>query len=290
MFRPRRALLYIPGDDWHKLEKGAGLDVDCVCMDLEDGVALNRKEAARATIVQALQSLPFGRSERLVRIQPLASGAAEADLRAVLPAHPDGIVLPKADADGLRRVSGWMDEEEAAQGWPAGSLALIAIAETAQTMIHLQALCSATPRLQAVIFGGEDLAADVGAVRTAEMHELAFARSWLVLHTAAYGLQALDVVYTNFRDPDGLRSEARRARELGYAGKQVIHPAQVPVVQEAFLPDEAEVAWARRVVEGFAQAQAEGRGAFAVDGRMVDMPVVRRAQAILARSQAASSN
>lgn len=281
--RRRRALLYTPGDDLHKIEKGAALDVDCVCMDLEDGVALSRKEAARATIVEALHSLDFGGSERLVRIQPLSCGAAEDDLRAVLPARPDGIVLPKADAEGLRWVSGWMDEEEAAQGLPMGSLALIAIAETARTMLHLEALCTATPRLQAVIFGGEDLAADLGAARTATMHELAFGRSWLVLHTAAFGLQALDVVYTNFRDAEGLRNEARQARELGYAGKQVIHPAQVAVVQEAFLPDEAEVAWARRVVEGFEQAQAEGRGAFAVDGRMVDMPVVRRAQAILAR-------
>jgi citrate lyase beta subunit len=286
--RARRALMYMPGDDLHKIQKATGLGVDCICMDIEDGVAANRKAEARATILQALQTLDFDRSEKLVRINPVESGMAEDDLHAVLPAHPDGIVIPKvSSAEQVRWVSARLSEAEQAHGWSEGSIILLALIETAQGVVNLKEISSSDPRLQALIFGAEDLAGDIGAMRTPEGWEIFYARSAVVTHAAAFGLQALDMVYMNLRNLDGLRHESQEAARMAYSGKQIIHPNQVEPVQEAFTPSDEAVAHARRVVEADAQHQEEGKGAFTLDGKMVDAPVVKAARRVLERASAA---
>lgn len=285
--RARRALLYMPGHDLHKIEKAAALDLDCAILDLEDGAAQLRKDEARATIVQALTTLDFGATERLVRVNPYRTGWTDTDLDAVLPAHPDGIVLPKADADGVKRISARMRAAEEANGWPVGGMALIAIAETARAIIHLDELCAADERLQAVICGGEDLAAEMGAVRTREANELFYVRSMVVLYTAAYQLQAIDMVNVDFNDIHFVHQEARRGAEMGFSGKQIIHPRQIEPVQRAFTPTDEEIAQAQSLVAAFHASQAQGMGAFAFEGTMVDKPVVLRAENILARARAA---
>lgn len=286
--RARRALLYTPGDDWRKLQKAATLGADCVCLDLEDGVAQNRKQAARETVVEALRTLDFGTAERLVRINGLESGLAEEDLEVLLPAHPDGIVVPKVvSAEALQ----WVDEKLCAAerrfGWPEGSLALLAIIERARAFINLVQICQATPRLQALIFGAEDLASDLGVRRTREGMELFYARSALVMHAAAFGLQAIDWVTVDFQDVSRVREEAEQGATLGFAGKQIIHPNQVQPVQEAFTPSDEEIAWARDILAAYAWYQERGQGAFAFAGQMVDRPVIRRAEGLLARARAA---
>jgi len=286
--RARRALLYTPGDDWRKLQKAATLGVDCVCLDLEDGVAQNRKQAARETILEALRTLDFGAAERLVRINGLESGLAEEDLETVLPARPDGIVVPKViSAEELQWVDEKMRAAERHFNWPEGSLALLAVIERARAFINLAQICQATPRLQALIFGAEDLASDLGVRRTREGMELFYARSALVMHAAASGLQAIDWVTVDFQDIDRVREEAEQGAILGFAGKQVIHPNQVQPVQEAFTPDDDEIAWARDVLAAYAWHQERGQGAFAFAGQMVDRPVIRRAEGLLARARAA---
>lgn len=280
----RRALLYIPGDDERKIAKAATLDVDCICLDMEDGVALNRKQAARETIAKALREQNFGRAERLARINRIGSGLEEADLAAVLPAHPDGIVIPKVENAGQIH---WVSAQIAAAGFSPQALSLICMVETALGIVNLASIASADPRLQALIFGAEDLAGDIGARRTPEAWEVFYARSAIVTHAAAFGLQAIDMVYVDFHDEEGLRGEARQGAEMGFAGKQVIHPNQVVPVQEAFTPGEAEIAQARRLVEAFAAHQASGKGAFALDGKMVDAPVVKAAERLLGRARAA---
>jgi citrate lyase beta subunit len=283
----RRALLYMPGDDRHKIEKALTLGVDCICMDMEDGVALNRKAEARRTIAAALTGLDFGRSEKLVRINPVGSGLEVDDLEAVLPARPDGVVVPKvAAADQLAWVGGRIEAAELARGWPVNSIGLVAVVESARAILELKAIAAA-PRLQALIFGAEDLAADLGAVRTPAAWEVFYARSAVVNAAAAYGLQAIDMVSVDFRDLEALGEEAAFGAHLGYTGKQVIHPAQVAPVQEAFTPDEAAVARARHLVEAFQAHQDQGAGAFALDGRMIDMPLVKAAEGVMARARAA---
>lgn len=275
----------MPGNDLHKIQKAIGLQVDCICMDLEDGTALNQKATARVTIANALRTLDFGRSERLVRVNPFSSGMADADLAAVLPALPDGIVLPKVNTpDEIRRVCALMSAAEEEADRPAGSMALIAIIETAWAFLNLAQICAADSRLQALIFGGEDLAADLGATRTPAAAELAYGRGMLVMHAAAFELQAIDMVTVDFTDLETVRRDARHSMELGFSGKQIIHPRQIAPVVEAFTPSEAEVARALALVEAFREFQKQGSGAFAFEGQMVDMPVIRRAEQVLARA------
>jgi len=284
----RRALLYVPGDDRHKIEKALTLNVDCICLDMEDGVALNRKQEARLSILSALHELDFGSSEKLVRINPVGSGLEADDLAAILPAHPDGIVIPKVEnARQVAWVNGQVESVELTQGWPLNSIRLIVDVETARGMLNLVEI-AAQPRLDAIIFGAEDFAADIGAIRTSEAWEVFHARSAIVIAAAANGLQAIDMVSIDFKDMDKLRVEAIFGAQLGYAGKQVIHPNQVAPVQEAFSPDQAAIQHAQRIVDSFEASLQEGKGAYAMDGsKMIDMPLVKAARSVLLRASAA---
>jgi citrate lyase beta subunit len=284
----RRALLYMPGDDLRKIYKATTVGVDSICMDLEDGVAAIRKAEARAVISNALKSLEFGKSERLARINPVKSGLEGEDLLGVLPARPDGIVIPKVeDGKQVRWVSQQIAAVEQKYGWPIGEICLIVIIESARAIVNLPDIAGSDARLQALIFGAEDFATDIGASRTREGWEVFFARSAVVTHAAAYGLQAIDMVFVDFRDSQGLSKEALQGAQMGFAGKQIIHPDQVDPVQEAFSPGEEAIAHALRIVEASASHQKAGLGAFALDGKMVDAPVVKAAEQVLARARAA---
>ena len=283
----RRSLLYMPGIDWHKIEKAAGdLDADSICMDLEDGVAINRKTDARRSVAQALQSLDFGRSERLVRINAIGTGLEGEDLAVVLPARPDGIVIPKVESgEQIQWVSDQISALEENQGWHVGAISLLAIIENAKGVVNLSEICVATPRLSAIIFGAEDLASDIGATRTQDGWEVFYARSAVVTHGAAFDLQAIDMIHIDFRDPEGFRTEALKGAQMGYAGKQLIHPVQIDLVHEAFTPDDDAIAYAQRVVEAYRAYSSKGTGAFALVGEMVDMPVVKAAQQVLEKAK-----
>jgi citrate lyase beta subunit len=286
--RARRALLYMPGDDMRKIKKAAGLGVDCICMDMEDGVALNRKAEARQTILEALRTLDFGTSERLARINPVGSGLEIEDLHAVLPGSPDGIVIPKVEnPDQIRwadlEITRHLQEQNENQDQEIG---LIAIIETARAIIDLKAISAASSRLKALVFGAEDLAGDMGAMRTRGGWEVFYARGAVVVHAAAFNLQAIDMVYVDFQDTQGLIEESRQGARMGFSGKQIIHPNQVEPVQNAFTPSDEEFREALRVIEAFESHQKSGRGAFALDGKMVDAPVVKAAQRVVARARA----
>ncbi len=285
--RARRALLYMPGDDRHKIEKALTLDVDCVCMDMEDGVALNRKAEARQTIAAALRELDFGRTEKLARINAFGSGLETEDLEEVLPFHPDGVVIPKVETrEQIQWASEKIEAVELAHGWPVNSIHLLVGVETPRAILNLKEIAS-YPRLDALIFGGEDYAASLGATRTPGAEELLYARSAVVMACAAYGLQAIDMVSVDFKDLEALRREARFGVQLGYTGKQIIHPNQVAPVQGTFTPDEVAIKSARRLVQAFEAHHAKGSGAFALDGQMIDIPLVKAAEHVLERARAA---
>jgi len=286
--RARRALLYVPGDDFHKIQKAASLGVDSMCLDLEDGVAANRKKEARTTIAKALASLDFGKSERLVRVNPVHSDYLELDLAEILPARPDGIVLPKVtDGDQLRVVGKLISTAEEQNDWSPGSMILIAIVESAQAMVNLASIACADERLQALIFGAEDFSTDIGAKRSASGWEVFYARSAVITHAAAQHLQAIDMVNINFEDDEGLRVQSVQGSRMGYSGKQIIHPNQVEIVQQAFSPSEGEIQGSIEMIENFNQHQDIGQGAFAIGGIMIDAPAVRAAESILERAKAA---
>lgn len=286
--RSRKALLYVPGSDLHKVEKAASSGSDCVCLDLEDGVAENMKDEARVIITGALRDLNFGHSERMVRVNSFASGRTSEDLAAVLPMHPDAILLPKvSDAVQIAEIDALIKKEEQTSHWPEQGIALLVIVESARGIVNLPDICRQSqtfPRFQGIVFGAEDFAADMGATRTADASELLYARSALVTHCVAFGLQAIDLVTVNFKDMELLERESTQGARMGYSGKQVIHPTQVEPVLRIFTPSVKEVQWAIRIVEEARKYAEIGKGAFALEGQMVDAPVIKRAESILARA------
>jgi len=284
----RRALLYMPGDDRRKIEKAASLGVDCICMDMEDGVAITRKAEARAVIAQAMKELDFGASERCIRINSFGSGFEKFDLAAAVAANPDAIVVPKIETAGqVRSISEYIETYELSSGMNAGTIRMLVGVETAKGIMNLREIAQADKRLDALIFGAEDFAASVGATRTQEASEVLYARLAVVTACAANELQAIDMVYIDFHDIEGLRLEAQQGAGFGFSGKQIIHPNQVAPVQEAFTPSAEAIEYAQRVVQTFAASQKEGRGAFALDGKMIDMPLLKNAQKVLDRAKAA---
>lgn len=285
--RLRRALLFMPGDDLNKIQKGAASGVDSVIMDLEDGVAYKRKAEARNVTANALRTLDFGRSERLVRVNPVGTPFFADDLAAILPARPDGIVIPKLEgAAQLETILTLLSFEEQRQGWPHESIRVIGIIESALGVIVLRELVGSR-RLDALAFGAEDYAASIGASRSPGGLEVLYGRSAVVAYAAAYGLGAIDTPYINLNDEIGLNEDAGFAASLGYTGKFVIHPKQVAAVERAFNPTESAIRYAMRVIEADGQQQDKGTGVFELDGKMIDMPMVRSAQKVVDRARAA---
>ena len=286
--RIRRSMLFMPGDSLSKISKAAQMDVDSIVIDLEDSVALNNKEEARRTVSEAIKTLNFGRSERLIRLNSVETPFWQADLAATIEAQPDGYVLPKAEtAEQLQLISRYLDEAEKSKGWPQWSIRLLAIVETARGIMNLKEIAQADSRLDALMFGAEDLAGDIGARRTPAGWEVFYARSAVVTAAAAYHLQAIDMVLVDFNDMERLEAECISARDLGYAGKMAIHPRQVEIMNRIFSPSAEEIEQAKRLVEAHAAHQAAGSGVFAVDGKMVDRPVVKGAEQILEKAKAA---
>jgi len=284
----RRAILYMPGDDRRKIEKATTLGVDSICMDMEDGVAANKKTEARAVIAQAMKDLDFGNSERCIRINSIGSGLEKRDLAAALATNPDSIVVPKIEtAEQVKWVSEHIETYELSSKLNIGSVRLLVGVETAKGILNLKEIAEADKRLEAIIFGGEDFAASIGAVRTKDAIELLYARQAVVTACAANDLQAIDIVFIDFKDSEGLRAEAEQGAGFGFSGKQVIHPNQVSVAQEAFTPSDSAIEYAKRIVESFETSQKEGKGAYALDGKMIDMPLLKNAQKVLERAKAA---
>ena len=282
----RRALLYMPGDNWKMITKSITLGVDSICMDMEDGTAVSRKAEARATIAKALQELDFGVSEKLARINSVDSGWEKDDIDAVLPYHPDGIVIPKVESfEHVEWASQIIEAAELKYGWPINSICILIGVETAKGIMNLKEIAS-HPRLDAIIFGGEDFAASIGATRTKEAIELLYARQAVVVACAANDLQAIDIVRIDYKDIEALRIESEFGARLGFSGKQIIHPAQVEPVQTAFTPNDEAIAYAKRIVETFEASQKEGKGAYSLDGKMIDMPLLKNARKVLERAKA----
>lgn len=285
----RRALLYMPGDNWKMITKSITLGVDSICMDMEDGTAINKKAEARETITKALRELDFGASEKLARINSVGSGWEQEDIDAVLPFHPDGIVIPKVESfDQVEWASRIIETAELKYGWPVNSVRVLIGVETAKGILNLKEI-AAHPRLDAIIFGGEDFAASIGAVRTKDAVELLYARQAVIVACTAFDLQPIDIVTIDYKDIEALRVESEFGARLGFVGKQIIHPAQVEPVQKAFTPSDEAIAYAKRIVETFDASQKEGKGAYSLDGKMIDMPLLKNAQRVLERAGARTS-
>lgn len=285
--RLRRALLFMPGDDLRKIGKGAASGVDAVIMDLEDGVGVDHKALAREVVAGALTGgqIDFGRSERIVRVNAPSSGLLIDDLTTTFAGRPDTIMVPKVETAGeVVEVSERMAALERAAGIEVGKTGLIVMVETARGVVNVREIAGSDPRLVTLAFGAEDMAASLGATRTPEGMEIFYARSTVVIHAAAFGLQAIDSPCIQLGDMDALRAETTQAAQMGYDGKLAIHPNQIGVIVEAFMPSAEALDRARRLVAANDAHQASGTGAFAFEGQMVDMPVIRAAKRVIARA------
>lgn len=276
----RRSVLFSPGDQPELLEKAAQSDADVVVFDLEDAVLPSAKSKARDAVDEVLSSLGETDCEICIRINPLDAGG-RTDVEA-LSTSPDSIMLPKVEgADEIGALTAILSEHELA-------VPILALLETAPGILHAEAIAMTEPT-NAVLFGAEDLSADIGARRTAEGTEVLHARQQVVLAAAAADIDAIDTLVTEFENTDHLERDARRGREWGFDGKMAIHPAQVPVINETFSPDAEEIEWARKVQAAQEQADADSRGVFAVDGEMIDAPLLARAEQILERARQAGT-
>ncbi|CAH3108524.1 unnamed protein product [Pocillopora meandrina] len=285
---PRRSFLYIPGNEERNVSKATGLNSDCVVLDCEDGVASNKKEEARNTIHNILGQLKFGSSEVCVRINSIETGLAEDDLKAALTAKelPDSIVVPKVET--VEHLD-WLSDKVSSIMKPSTDtkLGLVTQVESALSLLNLHAVCehgTSTDgpfRFEALVFGSDDFLVSIGATRTKDTKELIHARQSVVVHAKAFGLQAIDMVYINFKDPEGLQAQAEEGARFGYTGKQIIHPGQIEIVNKAFSPSEEKVKWARDLVNAFEEQERVGKGAINFHGNMIDMPTVQQARNVL---------
>ena len=279
-----RSLLFVPADSERKLARAPQSGADGLILDLEDSVVpANRPVARRQTrdFLSATGSIEF---RRYVRINPLSSGVALDDLAAVVPGKPDGVLLPKCVPEDLRTVDHYLSALEAASALPPGSIRVIAIAtETPAATFALGGYGGVSSRLEAITWGAEDLAACIGGNnrRVDGVYDDVYrlARSLCLLGAAAVGVIPIDTIYTDFKDEVGLAAECAAARRSGFNAKMAIHPAQIPVINQAFAVNKEELAWARTIVEAFA-ANPEA-GTIAVNGKMVDKPHLTLARRLL---------
>lgn len=285
-----RSWLFIPGDSEKKLAKADATGADALILDLEDSVSAENKPRGRELVAAFLRDRPPGArtSQLWVRINPLDGDLALGDLSAVVGHAPDGIMLPKCTGPAdILRVSHYLDALEAQAGVAAGSIRIVPVAsETAAAPFTLGEYAAAKlDRLLGLTWGAEDLATALGASTNQDPAggwalTYRLVRSLTLLGAKAAGVQAIDTLYVDFRDEEGLRATSRAARAEGFTGRLAIHPAQVAAINESFLPSAEEIAHARRVVEAF--AAAPGAGTVAIDGRMTDLPHLTQAQAVLA--------
>jgi citrate lyase beta subunit len=285
----RRSFLYVPGSEERKLAKAPTLGADAVILDLEDSVAPERKAEARERISSLLRGYPDPAIEWLIRLNALTSPHFAADLACGVAARPDGLIIPKVDDPGtLRVVDERLSAAEREAGQPAGSLKLFAMIESARAVLNAYAIASATPRLQGLVLGHVDLLRDLGLTPgPAGQGTVHHARCHLVLAARAAGVDVVDAIYLNIQDHDGLRDESLQAARLGFVGKQVIHPGQIPIVHLAFTPSAERVERAERILEVWRQAQAEGKGVVAMDGMLLEPPAIAMEQQVLERARQA---
>jgi len=288
--RPRRSLLYVPGTDDRKVIKATGLSADVVVLDCEDGVALTMKKACRENIQKLLPTLDFGASESVIRINSIDSEFASDDIEAALTSNciTNALMIPKIEnVDQIK----WFKEQchRLIQNGRHKSkqVNVIGQTETPLGLMNLRDVMKEAVKddkylnFQAFVFGSDDYLASIGAARTKDATELLFARQYFIMHVKGYGLQAIDMVDINFKVLDGLQKQSIEGAKMGFTGKQVIHPAQIDIVNESFSPSKQQIEYAKELIEAYDQHQLTGKGAFTFNNSMIDMPLVKQARNVI---------
>lgn len=278
-----RSLLFVPGNRADMLVKAATLPADALVPDMEDSVPDKEKQHARQVVREAMTALAGQGQTVIPRINALNSGLAKEDLAAVVCAQVYGVTVGKIDSPWeIRQLCDLLDGLERQAGLTLGHTRLIPWLETSRAIVNAYQIANASPRIVGVAFGAEDFTNDMGMQRSEEGRELAYPRAAVAVAARAAGVLAFDTPYVNFRDREGLEREIRSVMPLGFKGKFAIHPGQLGTINNLFSPSPQEVEYARRVVAAFEEAEARGSGATSLDGKMIDVPVVKRARNLLA--------
>jgi citrate lyase subunit beta/citryl-CoA lyase len=277
-----RSLLFIPGNRPNMLEKGFAAKADVLVPDLEDSVPVDEKANAREVTAGFLSKLAQAGHTLIPRVNSLDTGWLEDDLAAVVGPHIHGISVGKIQGpEDITTIGKVLDGLEKKAGIEQGSVRIVPWIETARAIVKLYDICVSSPRIVAVALGAEDLTTDMGIERREDDAEIEYASNVLCVAARAADVFALDTPYFQFRDAGGLRGDALKAKGCGFKGKFAIHPAQIDIINEVFSPSAAEIEHARRVVAAFEEAEHRGRGSTSLDGKVIDVPVVKRARALL---------
>lgn len=283
----RRSMLFLPGNTPNIIINGEILGADAVILDLEDAVSPAEKDAARILVRNAIKYMGFGKCEVIVRINATDTAFWRKDLEAIIPVRPSLIMPPKtACAEDVRRVDAYISELEEKLGLEQGSVGLIPLIETALGVENAYQIASASPRVKAIFLGGEDLTADLRCKRTKEGHEIAYARSRMVVAARAAGVDVYDTPFTDVNDDEGIYVDAQYAKSLGFTGKSAISPRHVKAINEVFSPTKADIDYAYEVMEAIRIGNEQGKGAVSLRGKMIDAPIVARAQQTIAAAEA----
>lgn len=275
----RRSMLFLPGNTPNIIVNGEILGADSVILDLEDAVAPSEKDSARILVRNAIKMMGFGRCEVIVRINGLDTPYWQQDLDMVVPACPGMIMPPKtASAQDVRQVDAYLSMLEEKYGMENGAIGLIPLIETAMGVENAFLIASACKRVKAIFLGGEDLTADLRCKRTKEGGEILYARTRLVCAARAAGVEVYDTPFTDVHDDEGLYADAAYAKSLGFSGKASISPRHVKGINEVFSPTKADIDYAYEVMEAIRKGKEMGKGAVALRGKMIDAPIVARAE------------
>ena len=283
----RRSMLFLPGNNPNLLINGNCLGSDAVIFDLEDAVAPDQKDAARILVRNTMRYMDFRGVEMIVRINSIDTPYWKEDLDEVMPCKPSLILLPKTGtaADALA-ADEYMTQIEQKLGMEPNTVGLMPLIETAMGVENSFAIASCTKRVQALFLGAEDLTADLQCKRTKEGREIEYARTRLVVAARAAGVDVYDTPFTDVNDDEGIVKDTELAKALGFTGKSSISPRHVEVINEIFMPTRKEIDYAYEVMDAIAEAKAQGKGAIALHGKMVDAPIVARAQRTIAAAEA----
>ena len=283
----RRSMLFLPGNTPNIIVNGDALGADNVILDLEDAVSPDQKDAARILVRNAIKAIGFDNVELTVRINSLDTPYWKDDLEEIVPLSPDLIMPTKVNsAQDVLTLDAAIAEIEKRSGLDVGTVKLIPLIETAQGLENAAAIAAACPRVAAIFLGAEDLTADLRCPRTKEGTEIFYARSRMVSAARAAGVDVYDTPFTDVNDDEGIVRDAQFARSMGFTGKACISPRHVRAVNEAFSPTQKEIDYAYEVLEAIRQAKEQGRGAISLHGKMIDKPIVLRAEQTIAMAEA----
>ena len=283
----RRSMLFLPGNNPNMLINGNCLGSDAVIFDLEDAVSPAEKDAARILVRNTMRYMDFRGCEIIVRINSIDTAFWQKDIDEILPYKPGLVLLPKTgSAADVLEADRYMTEVEQKLGLPQNTVGLMPLIETAMGVENAFAIASATKRVKALFLGAEDLTADLQCKRTKEGREIEYARTRLVVAARAAGVDVYDTPFTDINDDEGIVVDAQLAKGLGFTGKASISPRHVEVINAVFSPTQREVDYAYEVMDAIALAKSQGKGAIALHGKMIDAPIVTRAQQTIAMAQA----